>query len=64
MKPSKAHQVLPVFVSGAAIGIMAAGSLAGAFLGARLLGLVPAEVLLPLPATILVISAVKLWRHD
>ncbi len=43
--------------------IMAAGSLLGTFLGGRLLGIVPITILLPLLAAILVISAVKIWRH-
>ena len=43
--------------------VMAAGSLAGAFLGGRLLGLVPSGVLLPSLAGILAISAVKVWHH-
>ncbi|HET6375368.1 MAG TPA: sulfite exporter TauE/SafE family protein, partial [Methylocella sp.] len=42
---------------------MAAGSIAGAFGGGLLLGLVPGAVLLPALAAILVISAVKAWRH-
>lgn len=42
---------------------MAAGSLLGAFIGARLLGLVSEAVLLPLLAAVLLISAAKLWRH-
>jgi uncharacterized membrane protein YfcA len=41
---------------------MAAGSVAGAVLGGRLLGLVPSGVLLPGLAAILLVSAVKLWR--
>lgn len=45
------------------IAIMAAGSLAGAFLGGRLLGVIPEAVLLPVLAAILVVSAVKVWRH-
>jgi uncharacterized membrane protein YfcA len=45
------------------IAIMAAGSLVGAFLGGRLLGVVPEDVLLPVLAAILVVSAVKVWRH-
>lgn len=45
------------------VGIMAAGSLAGAFVGGLLLGVVPGAVLLPLLAGILVVSAVKVWRH-
>lgn len=43
---------------------MAAGSLLGAALGGLLLGAVPAAVLLPLLVAILVISAVKAWRHS
>ena len=43
--------------------VMAAGSVAGTFLGGRLLGLVPGAVLLPGLAAILLVSAVKVWRH-
>ncbi|MBI3621720.1 MAG: sulfite exporter TauE/SafE family protein [Nitrospirae bacterium] len=43
--------------------VMAAGSLAGTYIGGRLLGAVPTVILLPLLAAILVISAVKIWRH-
>jgi len=43
--------------------IMAAGSLAGSFLGGRLLGLVPDTVLLPLLSLLLLLSSVKIWRH-
>ena len=43
--------------------LMAAGSILGSFIGGRLLGLVPNAVLLPLLAMILVLSAVKVWRH-
>lgn len=42
---------------------MAAGSIVGTFIGGLLLGLVPASVLLPLLAVILLVSAVKVWRH-
>lgn len=42
---------------------MAAGSIAGTFIGSLLLGLVPTSVLLPLLAAILAISAVKVWQH-
>lgn len=42
---------------------MAIGSVAGAFLGGRLLGVVPSGVLIPLLAVILLISAAKVWRH-
>lgn len=43
--------------------MMAAGSIMGAFVGGQLLGLVSTQVLLPMLAAILVISAVKVWRH-
>jgi uncharacterized protein len=43
--------------------VMAAGSIIGSFIGGRLLGLVPSPILCPLLAVILVISAVKVWRH-
>jgi uncharacterized protein len=43
--------------------VMAVGSIVGSFVGGRLLGLVPSPILLPLLAVILVISAVKVWRH-
>lgn len=43
--------------------IMAAGSMVGTFIGGLLLGIVPEPVLLPLLAAILVLSAVKVWRH-
>jgi uncharacterized membrane protein YfcA len=42
--------------------IMAVGSVAGSYLGGRLLGVVPTVVLLPLLAAILVAAAVKVWR--
>lgn len=42
---------------------MAAGSIVGSFLGGQLLGIVPAPVLIPLLVVILLISAVKVWRH-
>jgi hypothetical protein len=44
--------------------VMAAGSIVGTFIGGRLLGLVPTNILLPLLAAVLVISAVKVWRHQ
>src|SRR5579871_3087244 len=44
--------------------VMAAGSIVGAFIGGRLLGFVANAVLLPLLAVILVLSAVKVWRHQ
>lgn len=43
--------------------MMAAGSIAGTFIGGLLLGIVPNAVLLPALAIILLISAVKVWRH-
>lgn len=43
--------------------IMAAGSIVGTFVGGQLLGIIPSWVLLPLLAAILIISAVKVWRH-
>jgi uncharacterized membrane protein YfcA len=43
--------------------VMAAGSILGALIGGRLVGIVPSGILLPLLAAILVLSAVKLWRH-
>ncbi|MEV7121259.1 sulfite exporter TauE/SafE family protein [Kitasatospora griseola] len=44
--------------------VMAAGSIAGAALGGLLLGAFPEAVLLPALAVILLVSAVKLARHD
>ena len=43
--------------------VMAAGSVLGAFIGGRLLGVVPTGFLLPMLAAILIYSAVKVWRH-
>lgn len=43
--------------------VMAAGSILGAFIGAQLLGLVSNKVLLPALAVILLVSAIKIWRH-
>jgi len=45
------------------VAVMAAGSIAGSFLGAMLLGLVPVVVLLPVLSAILLVSATKVWRH-
>jgi uncharacterized protein len=44
--------------------VMAIGSIVGSFIGGQLLGIVPTPVLLPLLALILVLSAVKVWRHQ
>ena len=43
--------------------ITAVGSVVGTFIGGRLLGLVPNYILLPVLAGLLVLSAVKVWRH-
>lgn len=43
--------------------VMAAGSIVGTFIGGQLLGIVPNALLLPALAVILLISAVKVWRH-
>lgn len=43
--------------------LMAAGSLLGSFLGGQLLGIIPTGMLLPTLAVILLVSAVKVWRH-
>ena len=43
--------------------VMVAGSILGSFIGGRLLGLIPNAYLLPLLAVILVLSAVKVWKH-
>lgn len=49
--------------NGAFLLAMAAGSIIGTFIGGLLLGVVPSGVLLPGLALILLISAVKVWRH-
>ncbi|WP_353430135.1 TSUP family transporter [Paracoccus denitrificans] len=43
--------------------VMAAGSIVGTFIGGMLLGIIPGGVLLPALALILLVSAVKVWRH-
>jgi len=43
--------------------VMALGSIAGTFIGGLLLGLVPANLIVPVLAATLILSAVKLWRH-
>lgn len=45
------------------LAVMAAGSATGTFIGGRLLGLVPTYVLLPVLGFILILSAIKIWRH-
>lgn len=47
----------------AIVAVMAAGSLVGAFIGGRLLGIVPNNALLPFLAAILFVSAIKVWRN-
>jgi uncharacterized protein len=42
---------------------MAAGSIAGAYVGGQLLGVIPSGVLIPLLVALLLISAYKVWRH-
>ncbi len=42
---------------------MALGSIVGSLIGGMLLGVISARVLVPMLAAILVLSAVKLWRH-
>jgi uncharacterized protein len=44
--------------------VMAAGSILGAFIGGQLLGWIPSAVLLPVLAAILLVSAIKVWRHQ
>ena len=44
--------------------VMAAGSIVGTFIGGRMLGLVPNSILLPILAALLLVSAVKVWRHE
>ncbi len=45
------------------VAFMVVGSLLGAFIGSLLLGVIPTNVLLPLLAGILLLSAVKVWNH-
>lgn len=45
------------------LGVMAVGSVFGAWIGGLLLGVVPTAFLLPMLALILVVSAVKVWGH-
>jgi len=44
--------------------VMALGSIVGTFIGGRLVGMAPSAILLPLLAAILIISAIKIWRHE
>jgi uncharacterized protein len=43
---------------------MAAAFMVGALIGGRLLRIVPTYILLPLLAVVLVIPAVRAWRHQ
>ncbi len=52
-----------LFRNGRFVAAMAVGSVVGSFIGAKLLGIVPTSVLLPVLALILLVSAVKLWKH-
>ena len=45
------------------LAVMAVGSVIGAAIGGLLLGVVPTSLLLPALALILVVSAIKVWRH-
>jgi uncharacterized membrane protein YfcA len=44
--------------------VMAAGSVSGTIIGGQMLGLVPGSILLPTLAAILLVSAVRVWRHE
>ncbi len=46
------------------VAAMAVGSVAGAVAGGVLLGAVPETVLVPLVVALLLLSAVKVWRHE
>jgi uncharacterized membrane protein YfcA len=43
---------------------MAAGSIIGTILGGLVFGAVPEGVLIPLLVALLLVSSVKVWRHD
>jgi len=43
---------------------MAAGSVAGTVLGGLLLGVIPSTALIPVLAALLMLSSVKVWRHQ
>ena len=46
------------------VAVMALGSIVGAFIGGRLLGIVPEQCSCRCLALILVASSVKVWRHE
>jgi uncharacterized membrane protein YfcA len=43
---------------------MAIGSIVGTFIGAALLGFTSGTMLYPLLALILVLAAIRVWRHE
>ena len=43
--------------------VMASGSIVGTFIGGMLLGIVPGGILIPTLVMILLVSAIKVWRH-
>ena len=45
------------------VAFMAVGSIIGTFVGGQLLRIMPSAAILPLLAAILMISAIKVWRH-
>jgi len=49
--------------NGRFVAAMAVGSVVGSFIGAKLLGIAPSSILLPVLALILLVSSVKLWLH-
>lgn len=50
--------------NGRFVALMVAGSVAGTLLGGLLLGIVPAVAIVPALAALLLLSAVKVWRHQ
>ena len=46
------------------VGVMAAGSIAGTFLGAHMLGIVPSDILIPILVILLLASAARVWGHQ
>lgn len=43
---------------------MSAGSVSGTIVGGLALGVIPSTVLVPLLAALLILSALKVWRHQ
>lgn len=55
-------RTFPVLVrNGRFVAAMAVGSVVGSFIGARLLGIVPISVMIPILSVVLLISAASLW---